>query len=79
VLSNERSGSGPDLFLAGRFIPAGRPGLVGRGACGAGADARAWLVSCAVVFAKALCLNISNDYGSIVTSFCLLHQSNTKI
>jgi len=40
VLGNERSGSGPDLFPAGRFIPAGRSSSLEQGARGAGADAR---------------------------------------
>jgi len=40
VLGAERSGSGPYLFRAGRFIPGGGPSSVARGARGAGADAR---------------------------------------
>jgi len=40
VLGDERSGSGPDLFRVGRFIPGGEPSSVARSARGAGADAR---------------------------------------
>jgi len=43
VLGDERSGSGPDLFRVGRFIPGGGPSSAARGARGAGADARAQL------------------------------------
>jgi len=40
VLGAERSGSGPYLFHAGRFIPDGGPSSVARVARGASADAR---------------------------------------
>jgi len=50
VLDNELSGSGVDLFPAGRFILEQRPGLVGRGARGAGADACIRSVLRAAVF-----------------------------
>jgi len=43
VLGDERSGSGPDLFRVGRFIPGGGLSSVARSARGAGADARAQL------------------------------------
>jgi len=43
VLGDERSGSGPDLFRGGCFIPGGGPSSVARSARGAGANARAQL------------------------------------
>jgi len=76
VLGDERSGSGPDLFRVGRFIPGGGPSSVARSARGAGADARAQLYPLRRCFAVTdydtlLTLSLVTNYGfgRIVTRF----------